>query len=110
MNEEKNELVTAAMQIILHAGNARNEALDALSEAKKFNFEKANELLENARNSITQAHKAQTKVIQNEANGHSYEYSLLFNHAQDTLMTINSEILIAKELIDILGIIRKEAK
>ena len=30
MNEQ-NELLTAAMQIILHAGNARNEAEEALS-------------------------------------------------------------------------------
>lgn len=37
MNEQ-NELLTAAMQIILHAGNARNAADEALEEAKRFIF------------------------------------------------------------------------
>ena len=29
-----------------------------------------------------------------------YEYCMLFNHAQDTLMTINSEIELCSSLID----------
>ena len=59
MNEQ-NELLTAAMQIILHAGNARN----------------------------------------------GYEPSLLFAHAQDTLMTIKSELHLSRQLIDVLKIIK----
>ena len=44
-------------------------------------------------------HRAQTEIIQNEARGIRYEYSMLFNHAQDTLMTINSEIELTADLI-----------
>lgn len=43
----------------------------------------------------------QTDAIQNETRGEKSEYSLLFAHAQDTLMTIYSEINIAKQLIKI---------
>jgi len=49
---------------------------------------------------ITQAHAAQTEIIQAEARGVQYEYCMLFNHAQDTLMTINSEIELCSSLID----------
>ena len=73
--DEQKELVQVAMQIILHAGDARNHATEALKAAKQFDFEK-------------------------------YEYSMLFAHAQDTLMTIMSEINMSTEMIDILKIIK----
>lgn len=51
---------------------------------------------------ITKAHKIQTDAIQDEAAGEEKsEYSLLFAHAQDTLMTIMSEINLAKQIISI---------
>lgn len=103
--EQQNELITVAMQIILHAGDARNLATEALSEAKKFHFEEAEKLLKEAEAAITSAHKSQTEIIQSEAGGNSYEYSLLFAHAQDTLMTIHSELRLTKEMIDILKMI-----
>ena len=101
----ESELVTVAMQIILHAGDARIKITEALSYAKKFDFEKAKAIMEEASEAITLAHKAQTEIIQNEANGRNYEFSLLFAHAQDTLMTINSEQRIAKEMMDVLKLI-----
>lgn len=61
--------------------------------------------MEEAKKFIVQAHKSQTEVIQSEANGKKYEYSMLFAHAQDTLMTIMSEIQLAEQMIDILKII-----
>ncbi|MDU5109374.1 MAG: PTS lactose/cellobiose transporter subunit IIA [Clostridium sp.] len=105
---EENELVSVAMQIILHAGDARLNAEKSLAHAKKFEFDKAREELAKAKENIRLAHVSQTNVIQNESRGISYSYSLLFTHAQDTLMTINSEVRIASELIDILDIIKNK--
>lgn len=104
----ENELVMVAMQIILHAGNARIKLNEALGNAKKFDFEQAASCMKEAEEEITQAHQSQTEIIQNEASGDSYEYSLLFAHAQDTLMTINSEVRMAKEMIDILKIVAEK--
>lgn len=98
MNEA---VVQSAMSIILHAGDARvacKQALDAIAEA---NYEKAEEKLKEAQSKITEAHKVQTDAIQGETRGEETEYSLLFAHAQDTLMTIYSEINIAKQLLKI---------
>ena len=100
---EENELISVAMQIILHAGDARVRVTEGLQEAKRFDFEEAEK-------AFVLAHKAQTEIIQNEASGESYEFSLLFAHAQDTLMTIHSELRMAKEMVDILKIIEEKTK
>jgi PTS system cellobiose-specific IIA component len=68
---------------------------------KTGNFVEAKEKLNNAQEYIKNAHSLQTGIIQGEARGEKYEYSLLFNHAQDTLMTIYSELNIAKQLLGI---------
>lgn len=93
--------IQSAMQIILHAGDARvsvKKTLDALAE---FKIELAKEFLKDAQMKITEAHRIQTNSIQDETRGKTSEYSLLFAHAQDTLMTIYSEINIAKQLVKI---------
>jgi Phosphotransferase system cellobiose-specific component IIA len=98
MNET---VVNNAMQIILHAGDARVFCKQALDAIASNDFESANEKLKQAQSKITEAHKVQTDAIQEETRGVDSEYSLLFAHAQDTLMTIYSEINIAKQLLKI---------
>ncbi|MFV0393454.1 MAG: PTS lactose/cellobiose transporter subunit IIA [Coprobacillaceae bacterium] len=105
---ETNELISVAMQIILHAGDARVKTENALEQAKAFEFEKAKELIIEAKECIRLAHQSQTEVIQNETRGKTYEPSLLFNHAQDTLMTIMSEHKLAKEIIDLIEIVNQK--
>ena len=105
---ENEEMVTAAMQIIMNAGDARPKVKDALKLGKAFDFENAGAKMEEARKCIAQAHHAQTDIIQSEAGGKKYEFSLLFAHAQDTLMTIMSEIQMADEMLDILKIISEK--
>lgn len=98
---EENELIQIAMQIILSAGDARVLIKEALDKMKNYDFAEAKEKLDLAQEYIKKAHSFQTSIIQGEAQGKSYEYSLLFNHAQDTLMTIYSELNIAKQLLSI---------
>lgn len=100
MNENTNaSLINAAMGILTYAGDARIHAKKALQAVQVFDFTAAQGELEEAGKNINEAHKAQTEIIQNEARGTKYEYCMLFNHAQDTLMTINSEIELVKELV-----------
>lgn len=106
--QEESELVPVAMQIIMHAGDARLKITDALKEAKQFAFDKAAEEMTEAKKEITLAHNCQTEIIQNEASGINYGFSLLFAHAQDTLMTINSEVRMAEEMIDILKLLSEK--
>ncbi|MCG4880072.1 PTS lactose/cellobiose transporter subunit IIA [Amedibacillus dolichus] len=98
------QIVQSAMAIILHAGDARVACKKALDSIAEGNFEKANMYIKEAQAKITEAHKVQTDAIQGETRGEKSEYSLLFAHAQDTLMTIYSEINIAKQMVKIFNI------
>lgn len=89
------------MAIILHAGDARLQVKLALDAIAAGNFEEAKACMAKANEEIRIAHRVQTDAIQGEAQGNKSEYSLLFAHAQDTLMTIYSEINIAKQMIAI---------
>lgn len=95
------KVVQSAMTIILHAGDARVACKEALEAIEKYDFEAAKEKMKDAQKEITAAHKVQTDAIQGETRGEKSEYSLLFAHAQDTLMTVYSEINIAKQMIKI---------
>lgn len=98
---EENELVQIAMHIILNAGDARVLVKDSLDKMRANSFAEAKEKLDRAQEYIKKAHVLQTNIIQGEAQGKKYEYSLLFNHSQDTLMTIYSEFNIAKQLLSV---------
>ena len=58
-------------------------------------------ILEEAEALIVKAHNAQTEVIQSQVSGESMEYSLLFVHAQDTVMTITTELRMTQKLLPI---------
>ena len=95
------ELTRTAMTIILHAGDARSairKAYDALATGDRPAAEAA---LATARTEIRKAHRAQTGLLQDEARGARHSVTLLFSHAQDTLMTINSEVVTAANVITV---------
>ncbi|MEA4874838.1 PTS lactose/cellobiose transporter subunit IIA [Anaerorhabdus sp.] len=99
-NITNEELNNAAMQIILHAGNCRNllnEALLLLEDEE--NNELVDSKMKEAKKEITEAHKVQTNMIQATIEDDQLNSTLLFSHAQDTLMTIYSELNIAGHII-----------
>lgn len=106
----ENELIPVAMQIILNAGDARNSAVDALNAVKKGDFKLAREKVTEAKKFIVLAHNSQTDIIQKEAGGAKYEPCLLFTHAQDTLMTINSEITLTENIVDLFEVYEEKLK
>ena len=100
MFKDDDKVVQVAMQIVISAGDARNAAGKALDCVAAFDFAGAKEHMEEANNHICAAHNAQTEMIQSEIAGtETIQPSLLFNHAQDTLMTINSEVNLTQNMI-----------
>lgn len=89
------DIEVVAMELVGNAGEARSLAFEALAEAKKGNFEKAEELLNQSKEASLKAHHTQTELICNEADGNKVEIGLLMVHAQDHLMTS----ILARELI-----------
>jgi PTS system cellobiose-specific IIA component len=84
-----------ALNLISNSGNARSLSFEALQKAREGKYDEAKELIKKAEESSLLAHKAQTELIQAEANGNTPEYSIIMVHAQDHLMTS----LLAKDLI-----------
>ncbi len=105
MNKE--ELYNLAFQLILHAGNAKSFAMEAMQEAKKGNFDEAEAKLAEADSSFTEAHHFQTDLIQKEAGGAEFEIPLIMIHAQDHLMTTLTLKDFAREIIDLHKLIKK---
>ena len=85
MDKEQMELVV--FEIVNSAGMAKGMAYEALSEAEKGNFEKAENLLKEADEALLSAHNVQTEIIQVEVNDKGITPSVLFVHSQDHLMT-----------------------
>lgn len=97
--DENNILIPVSMKIIMKAGNARTKANEAMDDVAAFQFIEAKNKIAEARIEITKAHQEQTEIIQKEAAGVHYESCLLFTHAQDTLMTIMSEVNLAEKMV-----------
>lgn len=94
------ELNSAAMQMILHAGNCRNLLNEAVHDTEDgVEVNAVNAKLKEAKNEITIAHKVQTDMIQSTIEDEELQTTLLFTHAQDTLMTINSEVNMTNHII-----------
>jgi len=89
------------MNLIIHAGDAKSSAMEAIYAAKKKDFDVANAKIKEANAKINQAHNTQTNLLTEEANGNHTELSLLMIHAQDHLMTALTFLDMAKELIDV---------
>lgn len=93
------DINTIAMQIILYAGDARLNNTEATKALLKGCFDEVSKLMKEAETNIVKAHQLQTDILQQSIAQAHEEYSILFSHAQDTLMTISSEINITKQLI-----------
>ena len=98
---------TVIFEIILHAGNARAEAYDALRAAQSGDFATAARHLEQAEAEVGIAHRTQADIIQKEVSGEKTEITLLFVHAQDHLMTAIAEKNLIENMVEMHKTIRE---
>lgn len=88
-----------SMQIILHAGNARESYTKALDLAEKGLYAEVDSLLNESESELTQAHRIQTQVLQDAIEEDDPCVPVLLIHAQDTMMSIDSEFRMAQRMI-----------
>ena len=96
--DEQEQLV---INLIVNAGSARSSAIEAIQYAKAGDLEKAEESINAAKESVNEAHHAQTEMIQAEIRGEKAPLSLLMVHAQDHLMCGLVVIDLAAEFVDV---------
>jgi PTS system cellobiose-specific IIA component len=87
-----------ALEIIMKAGDARLLVSEALKASARGDFAEVDEKLDEAKRQLAAAHRVQTEIVQSEGEGEKHEHTLLFIHAQDTLMTVYSEMNMARQL------------
>ncbi|WP_282920738.1 PTS lactose/cellobiose transporter subunit IIA [Ignavigranum ruoffiae] len=98
---EETQNLEAIMGLIMHGGDAKGKAVEAIRAAKVFDFETAANKIKEANEALNIAHRSQTNLLSQEAAGKSIEVSLLMVHGQDHLMTALTFIDMAKEVIDL---------
>lgn len=101
MSNGQDKLLETIMGLIMHGGDAKSSAMEAIYAAKSGDFEEAEEKLNDADDALNEAHKTQTSLLTQEASGDSVEVSLLLVHGQDHLMNAITFKDLATELIDV---------
>lgn len=97
----KDEQLQVVMGLIMNAGNAKSEAVAALTAAKNNDFSEADERMKAANDALIEAHNTQTSLLTAEASGKNSEVTLLMVHSQDHLMNAISYLGLTQELIDV---------
>lgn len=95
------ENLESIMGLIINAGNAKSDAMEAIQAAKEGKFEEADEKIKTAEESLVLAHHSQTGLLTKEAQGEQMTITLLTVHSQDHLMTAIAFTDLAKEIIDL---------
>ncbi|WP_062381751.1 PTS lactose/cellobiose transporter subunit IIA [Demequina pelophila] len=96
-------IVAASMQILLGSGDARKLAAEAVAALAVPDFDLSEERLDAAQAKLKAAHAVHTDIIQSEAGGEGSQigFPVLFSHAQDTMMSTDSEIKSARRLVPV---------
>jgi PTS system cellobiose-specific IIA component len=97
--EEMDEVYGISFQIIVDAGDARVKALQAIKKANDAKFEEAEELLEEARESLKKAHASQTSLIYRETNGEKFDLNIILIHSQQHYTMAVTAIDMAEQAI-----------
>lgn len=93
--------------IILHAGQAKNEAMEAVELAMDGRIEQAEEKLAAARKELDLAHSLHSELIAKEAGGElTATPSLLMVHGQNHLMSGVTELQLSGTIVKLCGKLR----
>lgn len=94
-----NELEKVSFTIIASVGTAKSCFLEALSKARKGEFEAAQTLIEEGEAHRIKGHEAHFELIQKEASGEPTTVGILLMHAEDQLMASETIKLMVEEFI-----------
>lgn len=104
------DLSVSCMQMILHSGNARADAYEAIDLVKNKEFEQASALLENAKKELLESQKTHAELLREMASDENVPTNLLLVHAEDHVASSEIALDMAKELFTVYEILanRKE--
>ena len=95
------EMELAIMNIIVNAGDAKTHAYEALNKVNVGDYDGAEDEMKKSNDALNLAHNSQTSFLQKEASGEKMEFSVLFVHCQDHLMTAISEMSLIERIMEL---------
>lgn len=87
--------------IISNVGEAKSLALEAIRASSTKKYSEADKLIDEAESLVVVAEKAHMDLISKEASGETVEFALLLMHAEDQMLSTQTVIILAKEMINI---------
>lgn len=94
-NEER------SFQLILHSGNARSLAYEALAIVKEDKLQDAKKKLEEAKQELLLAQRLHAQMLRDMANQEEIKVDLLLIHAEDHVSGSDCCLAMAKEVVEI---------
>jgi len=88
------------MGIIMHGGNAKGLAFQAIQQAKSGDFGEEEKSVKESNSELREAHDVQTDMLTKEAQGIHTEIDLYMVHAQDHLMNAITFKDLAVEIVN----------
>ncbi|GAM78675.1 PTS system [Vibrio ishigakensis] len=101
---DKETMENTVMELIINAGESKSYAMEALSAAKKNDWQQVDICLKHSAEASKRAHDVQTQLIGLDEGEGKVPVNLIMVHAQDHIMTS----MLARELIQEMIDMRKE--
>ncbi len=101
MAEQQGQILETVMGMIMHGGDAKSSALEAIQAAKSGDFQGAEDKIKDTEEALVKAQKYHSKLLTKEASEDTVELSLLMIHGQDHLMNAITTKDLAIEIIDV---------
>ncbi|PMK00714.1 PTS lactose/cellobiose transporter subunit IIA [Vibrio sp. 10N.261.55.A7] len=89
------------MTLLCQVGEARSTFMEAMTTARKGQFQQAHQLLKEGDSALAEVHKAQTSLIGFDEGAGKVQMTLILTHIQDHIMTTMLCRELAEEIITI---------
>lgn len=89
------------MELLIHAGQARSDAMEAIKYARLKDWDSVTRLMKSSEEACLNAHKIQTALIGQDEGCGKISVNLILIHAQDHLTTAILCQDLAKEIISL---------
>lgn len=93
------DMEAICFEMICHVGEARSSFIEAIQEAKKGHFARAQTLIDSGKESYKLGHAVHASLVQAEMNGLQERLPLILIHAEDQMMSAENFKILSEEFV-----------
>lgn len=95
-------------EMICHVGDARSSFIEAIQQARKKEFARAQELIESGKLSYNRGHAVHARLVQSEMEQGNSHLSLILIHAEDQMMSAENFKILSEEFLALYSILHNK--